>query len=280
MKKKLKYITHVLLFTLLGNTIKSIKILFFLLFVFIITSLKPASALDTTESFSPGILTEFEGYYICDWEYETINRSEEFLLGGGITEKFSYYVTFAFGQEDEEHSSTIKTIGGIGLGLVWTAVEINKNFAIDLLPFFSFESNKISDDQKTVKPNFKGFSYGGSIEFNCMMLEIIQPYFLAGYTNYHNSSQGSDNNYYDDPFEFPLSAGILFKIKEGVDVLAQLDWTPSEDNKKWVETNRSVVIGLNVMLSENLEIILDYWDDHLIHTHKNWGIGVGAILAL
>ncbi|MDY6934026.1 MAG: hypothetical protein SVZ03_07375, partial [Spirochaetota bacterium] len=166
-------------------------------------------ALDTTEVFSLGPVTDFEAYYGYDWDNDNKYPSGEFLIGGGITERFSYLIRGVLSQEIHEEGDTIRIFGGVGFGFIWTVKEKENMFAFDMLPAFTFVPNDIADNEKSAKPNFKGFSYGVSIEVNLTMISMLQPYLLAGYTNYNNTAETGDDEFDDDPYEAPLTFGTM-----------------------------------------------------------------------
>ncbi len=258
-------------------------------------------ALDTTECFTPGILTDYEAYYGYSWDDDIKTTSGEFLIGGGIAETFSYFATTDIEHENPQGESKIRTYGGFGFGLIWTPIQMENTLEIDLMPEFSLAPNNVSDNGKSITPNFKGYSYGASIEVNITSFSMFQPYFAGGFINYRNTTE-LDNVEYDDPvltelmkseefaddpYEIPLTIGFMMPVKDGVEFLAQLDWSLNEDTKKWKETDRSAAIGLNVMLIDNLELILEWSkglivedNDGNVVTPRSWGIGIGAIYAL
>ena len=158
---------------------------------------------------------------------------------------------------------------------------------MDILPAFTFEPNDVSSDAKSVKPNFEGYSYGGSIELNLMMISMVQPYILAGYTAYKKTEETAPDEFEDSPEEYPLTFGTMIAIKEGIELLAQLDWVLNKDTKKWAETDKSVAVGLNIMLNDNLELITEFGrslktedEDGNEVSPAGWAISVGAIYAL
>ena len=53
-------------------------------------------AVDTTETFAPGIVTDYELYYSYGWNKLGKAHGLEFLIGGGPTESLSYFITGAY----------------------------------------------------------------------------------------------------------------------------------------------------------------------------------------
>ena len=140
----------------------------------------PAWAVDTNENFSVGAFTDYEIYASMGFGPEGVGGGMEFLVGGGITENFSYLVTtdvWVLGKEVE--------LGSIGLGFIWTAVDLEK-FAFDIMPGIAFDAN--SSDANLSYPGFDAFTASLNLEFNCMALQSFQPYLLVGFEGSYDSS--------------------------------------------------------------------------------------------
>ncbi len=244
-------------------------------------------SIDTTETFAPGAVTDYEGYYAYGWDDSNSAHGLEFLIGGGFTETFSYLVTFGYAQETPDEGDSVSVYGGLGLGLIWTVIDNENALALDILPALTFEPNDVNDEGTSVKPNFQGLSYGAAVELNIMYSSVIQPYIIAGYTGYKDTAEVGDDEYEDDPYDLPLKLGIMVPLGEGMELLAQLDWTLNEDTKAWVETDRSISLGFNMMLTDNLELITEIGMGLKVEDENgneaapaNTGLGIGAIYAL
>ncbi len=244
-------------------------------------------SIDTTETFAPGALTDYEAYYAYGWDDSSSAHGLEFLIGGGFTESLSYLVTFGYAQETPDEGDAVSVYGGLGLGLIWIVMADENALALDILPALTFEPNDVNDEGTSVKPNFQGLSYGAAVELNIMYSPVVQPYIIAGYTAYKDTAEVGDDEYEDDPYEIPLTFGVMVPVKEGMEVLAQLDWTLNEDTTAWAETDRSVSIGFNMMLTDNLELITEVGMGLAVEDEDgnevalaSYGIGIGAIYAL
>ena len=83
-----------------------------------------------------------------------------------------------------------------------------------------------------------------------------------------------------------LVIGFVLPIKEGLEFLAQANWAPTQDfdryrrNYKWrtwTGAERGIAIGLNIMATENLEVITEFgWE----HEANQYTIAAGLIYAL
>lgn len=247
----------------------------------------PGFALDTTECFAPGIITDLEGYYGYGWDKDGKAHGVEFVIGGGVADNFSYLFSAGFGKIVPDEGDSISVTGGFGAGLIWTPYEKENLMAIDILPAFTFEPNDVSDDMKSVKPNFTGFSYGVAVELNLMISPMIQPYFAFGYTAYKNTEEIADDEYDDSPAEYPLTIGAMMPASKTIEMLVQLDWTMNEDSNKWAENERSVALGVNILLKDNLELITEIGKSFMIEDEdgnevspEGWGIGFGVIYSI
>jgi len=70
-------------------------------------------------------------------------------------------------------------------------------------------------------------------------------------------------------------------------MLVQLDWTMNEDSNKWAENERSVALGANILLKDNLELITEIGKSFMIEDEdgnevspEGWGIGFGVIYSI
>lgn len=244
-------------------------------------------ALDTTECFTPGIATDFEAYYSYGWNKDGKAHGFDFLIGGGFTETLSYYIAGAFSKDVPDSGDSFTNIGGFGTGLFWTPYEKGKFISIDILPLLFFEPNDVADDGKSAKPDFNGMSFGCAVEINFMMIEKFQPYLVIGYTGYRNDVETAPDEFESSCDEYPIAAGFMIPAAEGKEILGQIDWCISEDTKKWAECERSLSLGVNVMLNDNLELItelsrsLEIEDENgETESPSGWGVSIGAIYAL
>jgi len=238
---------------------------------------------DTTETFSKGLLTEYEFYYSNSFQKQSVENSAEFLIGGSFKDNLSYLMTVATGVETPKSEESIITIGGIGFGLLYTPFE-NKIFAFDIMPSFSFEANETSTNEKKRYPNFQGLSYGISFEINFTMFNPIQPYLVFGINKYYQNEK-TNNVFEDGETEFPITFGFMIPIREGIELFLQLDWNLTENNQKWNKTKRSFELGLNVILTKKLELITGFATNLAIkvNTEKipiSYDINIGFIYAL
>lgn len=223
---------------------------------------KPAFAVDTTECFSKGAFTDFEGYYSFSYGTGGMGHGWNFLVGGGFTDTFSYSLSF----EIANAGSSIE-VGGLGLGFIITVVEMDK-FAMDILPAFSFDAN--SSKGKLTYPNFEAFSGGADLEFNLMMIKAFQPFILAGFSGSYDAKTEEDS------FEFPMAVGAMVPVKEGVEFLFQFGWTPTKD-EVWNNVERTVAAGVNAGATENLEVITEIGWNFL---SQELSLSLGLIYAL
>ncbi len=222
----------------------------------------PLHALDTTEGFSVGAFTDFETYASFGYGKEGPGYGLEFLVGGGIAEKFSYYVTTGTSVLDKDVS-----IDMLGLGFIITPVELEK-FAFDILPSLSFDANRGSEGFSY--PGFDAFTAGLTLEFNCMALPAFQPYLTAGF-------EGSYDYLAEDDFTyaFPLAIGAMLPVKDEFEFLMQFSWAPSNESV-WMEADREIAVGANVMATEELEVITQAGYEFCA---KNFAVTLGLIYA-
>ena len=144
-------------------------------------------AVDTTETFAQGVLTDFEGYASYNFHNGGSGFGFEILIGGGIvTDMLSYYLTAGVSSDNTAANEG----GGLGIGLIFTMFQ-NEKFAIDLLPTFSFDPNHSVGSMTFT--NFKSYTYGADIELNFMMLKQFQPYVIFGFSR---SFRNSGDNYF------------------------------------------------------------------------------------
>lgn len=227
--------------------------------IFVVT---PVFAVDTVEPFTVGAFTDFEGYYSFNYGIGGQNHGLEFLAGGGMTDKASYFLTFGM----TNIGSTIQ-IDGVGFGFIWNFVEIEK-FSMDLIPAFTFAANR--QKNKLVYPGFDAFTFSANFEFNFTFIKAFQPYLLAGFEGtYDDKSKEFD-------FVFPLSLGAMIFVKEDVEFFMQLGWSPAKENV-WGGSERTVSSGLNIRATQNLEIITEIgWNFNA----EELAMSVGLIYAI
>jgi hypothetical protein len=222
----------------------------------------PAFALDTTETFGVGVLTDFEAYYGRSHSSEGRGNSLNLLMGGGITENFSYSVSGGFAE-----TSDSAEVSGLVMGLIWTVIG-GDSFAADIMPYGSYTSQKTSGEMSY--PGFESYSVGADLELNFMFFKAFQPYFLAGYCYEY------DSNTEDGKWSAPLTLGVLHPVSEGVEFLAQFSATPCRAGK-WDTIDRSISAGVNFMLTEKVEVITEAgWE----MTAKEFSTSIGVIYAL
>ena len=205
------------------------KISYFLFFwIFYVPAIY---AVDTTEDFEIGPITNFESYYKAGFGESGFGQELEFVIGGGFVKSFSYNIATGVSHKDK-----MTEITGVSLGLFWNVVTI-ENFAFDIMPGFSFDPNKTS--KKIMYPDFNAFTGNVDLEFNITPLTKFQPFVLAGFAYSYNHKSGNKG------WEIPLALGGLVPIKEGIDFLFQFGWTPTQD-ATWFETERSISVGMNI----------------------------------
>jgi len=236
--------------------------LFFFGIIFFAFIQAPAWAVDTTEGFSVGAFTDFEAYASLGYANGGPSYGLEFLVGGGIVEKFSYYITTGASALDKDVS-----VDFLGLGFIITPVELEK-FAFDIMPSISFDANRGSEGFSY--PGFDAFTAGLSLEFNCMAIAAFQPYLLMGF-------EGSYDYLAEDDFSyaFPLAVGAMLPVKDKIEVLMQLSWSPNNESV-WMDADREVAVGVNAMATEELEVISQVGYNFL---DKNFGVTLGLIYA-
>ncbi len=222
----------------------------------------PAFALDTTETFGVGALTDFEAYYGRSHSSEGRGNGLDLLTGGGITENFSYSVSGGFAEAADSAE-----ISSIGMGLIWTVIG-GESFAADIMPYGNYTSQKTSGEMSY--PGFENYSVGADLELNFMFFKAFQPYFLAGY------SYDYDSNAEEDSWSAPLTLGFMHPVSEGVEFLAQFSATPCKAGK-WDTIDRNISAGINFMLTEKVEGITEAgWE----MTAKEFSTSIGIIYAL
>lgn len=244
-------------------------------------------AIDTTECFSPGIATDFEAYYSYGWNKEGKAHGLDLLIGGGIMETLSLYISGALSKDIPDRGDSVTCTGGIGTGILWTPYENENLISVDIMPALNFEPNDVDNDGKSVKPDFKGISFCCAVEINFLIIEIFQPYIVLGYTNYRKNVETGPGEFESSCDEYPLAAGFMIPVREGIEVLSQIDWMMNEDSKNWSENERSISAGMNIMLNDNLEITTEIRRSLRIEGENNdtdipsgWGASIGTIYAL
>jgi len=222
----------------------------------------PLLGLDTTESFSRGAITEFEGYYRMDAAAEGRSHVFDLLAGGGFTDTFSYLFTTAIAMTG---SST--EIAGLCLGFIWTVVDYD-SFAFDVLPYGSM--NACCRRGHIAYPGMKSWSFGTDFEINLKFISSPRPYFRGGY----RGTWHSELNHLT--WEIPLTTGIMVPVSRKDEFFLQAGWVPGEESV-WYNSERSLAAGLNIVTGRNLELITELsWEFNA----RNLSLGIGLIYAL
>jgi hypothetical protein len=222
-----------------------------------------AWALDTTECFSVGAITDFELYGNMNFLEDSKEKGMDILVGGGILPNFSWYITAAGASAGKD-----RELAAPGLGLIWTGLE-SESFAMDILPGFALDPCKTRD--RLTYSDGKAFTYGVNLEFNLMSLKAFQPYIQTGIeTSY---VKDSDDRY---TYACPLALGIMMPVAEKAELLFQFTWKPT-DVDTWKDEEREAAIGLNIMILENLELTTQAGYEL---SEEAAGISLGLIYAL
>jgi hypothetical protein len=58
----------------------------------------------------------------------------------------------------------------------------------------------------------------------------------------------------ENSWELPLAPGLLFPVKEGTEILIEVDWTHAM-GATWKESERFIAAGFNQKITDNLEFI-------------------------
>jgi len=235
---------------------------FFLMGSVIFSQMSNLYALDTTEPYSRGFLTEFEIYSSLGYGVESKAGSTNFIVGGGILDSLSYCFTGEVGYSDSGFE-----ISSVGIGFIYNAITM-KQFALDFMPVFNFSGNKI--DGKVSYPNGKLISYGLDLEFNLTLLKFFQPYLLVGFSGSNDFETNSFS------WEVPIVLGTMFPLQKGVDFFFQLGWTISNE-AIWNNAERTIALGLNVKATDRLEFTTEIGYNF---TDKETSVSLGLIYAL
>jgi hypothetical protein len=222
-----------------------------------------AWALDTTECFSVGAITDFELYGNMNFPEDSREKGIDLLAGGGILPGFSWYVTASAASAGRE-----REIAAPGLGLIWTVLE-SESFAMDILPGFALDPHRT--ENRTTYCDGRAFTYGVNLEFNLMALKAFQPYIQTGIeTSY---IKDSDDKY---ACACPLALGVMMPVAEKAQLLFQFTWKPT-DADRWKNEEREAAAGLNIMILENLELITEAGYEL---SEEAAGVSLGLIYAL
>jgi hypothetical protein len=212
-----------------------------LLIMLTLPSWKAAYALDTTETFTVGYLTEYEAYYNTTVPVGDVGHSLEILIGGGIYENLSYYFTAGSllgGNVDE--------ISGPLVGLTYTPVS-GERFALDFMPAFSFDPEDRGGLNYT---SFKNFTASIDVEMNFIPHKYFQPYTVIGFSVSHDQYSA------EAIWSVPAAAGVLIQLKEKIQLLIQLS-VNADKSENWKLTEISPAAGLNFKVTENMEILTE-----------------------
>lgn len=228
-------------------------------------------ALDTNEAVSVGLATDFEAYYGKSNSAAGNANSLDLTVAGGILNNLSYFVNASFSDASGENE-----LNGVGLNLLWTVMETENMFAFDIMPFFAITSNeeRSTSDGSMTYPNGKDMAFGADLEFNLTMLPIIQPYFQVGFTYamFDEVAKGEDD--YD--WAVPMTLGFMHPVTNGVEFLLQFS-SEAGKSRTWETTDRTLAAGLNIMYSENLEVITEAgWN----YTGNEFLASVGLIYSI
>ncbi|MCL1864316.1 MAG: hypothetical protein FWF73_00710 [Spirochaetes bacterium] len=215
-------------------------------------------ALDITEPFSPGIVTDFEGYYGRTFPKEGDQKNfSELIVGGGFTENFSYFFSGSA-------ASDFKSVESVGLNLIWQFIS-TEGFTSCLIPHAAF----IADDDEKLTAYY---DLGVDIELHLSALEVIHPYLGAGYSYTQNRKESNDYMW-----TIPLYFGIMIPVgKTGIEIFGQFTAEPCKEGT-WDTITRYAAGGINYQIIENLELITEAGYEF---TNKETQISVGLVFAL
>ena len=216
------------------------------------------SALDITEPFSTGILTNFEGYYGRTFPKDGDQKNfSEFIIGGGFTENFSYFFSGSA-------ASDFKSVESVGLNFIWQFIS-TENFAICLISHAAF----IADEDEKLTAYY---DLGADIELHLSALKVIQPYLGIGYSYTQNREESDDYLW-----TIPLYLGIMIPIGEsGIEIFGQFTAEPCKSGT-WDTITRYAAVGINYQIAENLELIAEAGYEF---TDKETRISVGLVFGL
>jgi len=238
-----------------GNAMKRKYFFVLALFASITGSLY---ALDITEPYSKGILTEFEGY--CGRTFPKDGNQKnfsEFIVGGGFTESLSYFFSGSA-------ASDFKSLESAGFNFIWQFIATD-GFTSCLIPHAAF----IADEDKKLTA-YCGL--GADIEVHLFVLKVIQPYFGAGYS-YTQNRKDADDYFWTAPLFF----GIMVPVGEtGIELFGQFTAEPCKYGT-WDTIARYATAGINCQITENLELITEAGYEF---TNREIQISAGLIFAL
>ena len=215
-------------------------------------------ALDITEPFSPGILTDFEGYYGRTFPKEGDQKNfSELIIGGGFTENFCYFFSGSA-------ASDFESVESVGLNFIWQFISTD-NFSGCIIPHAAF----VADEEEKLTAYY---DLGADIELSLSALKIIQPYLGAGYSYTKNRKESDDYTW-----TVPLYFGIMVPLGEtGIEFFGQFTAEPCREGT-WETITRYAAGGINYQITENLELITECGYEF---TSKETQISAGLIFAL
>ncbi|MCP4137876.1 MAG: hypothetical protein GY754_43340 [bacterium] len=213
-----------------SNSILTIELI---LFAILLTS-SNIFALDTTECFDVGIVTDLEGYYNFSRNKDEQSHSTQIVVGGGPHERLSYTLSTDFSRSEPDEGEATTSVGAIGAGLTWTVIKTNP-IEIDLLPHFTYDSRN----------NFKAWTLGGDMEINFILFKSVQPFIVAGFANSYDDA---------NKWSVPVSAGFMIPAGDRYELFAQYSLTP-EQGGKFSTLEKQAAIGFNASVTDSLEII-------------------------
>ena len=195
-------------------------------------------ALEITEPFSPGIITDIEGYYGRTFPKEGAQKNfSEFIIGGGFTENFSYFFSGSA-------ASDFKSVESVGLNFIWQFIS-TENFTSCLIPHAAFIADK--DEKLTAY-----YDLGADIELHLSALKIIHPYLGSGYSYTQNRKESDDYLW-----TIPMYFGIMIPVGEsGIEIFVQFTAEPCKDGT-WNTITRYAAGGINYQITDNLELITE-----------------------
>jgi hypothetical protein len=212
-----------------------------------------ASALDTTEAFDPGFsdLEFYMAYTGLDNQSASSVVSWETLLGIGLTERFSSFVTMSVSSNGYLDNSE----DAMGMGLFWTAID-GEGMKLDLCGSTGTGGAVSAGLEVNLDQSDWGFQLqaaetvenGGTNERS--MSTELQPLlyyrtpcgaeFLAAVDFAYAEAEDGDNE-----FDWSTcSAGVNFMVTENIEAITQLDVVNSGDDETDVGISLGIVAGV------------------------------------
>lgn len=209
-----------------------------------------ARADDTTEVFEPG-LSDLEGYYSQDRDQQ---YGYEWVVGYGVNDRIS--LTWAYGVTQGQEVIVPSYSAGLFINVLDNLV------ALDLMAGMGYEELPRDEGDD---PN----SYSVMTEIT-VPNEIVVPYTRFGYEWVDIDSTAAG---------YPITAGLLFPVYDGVELITGYDWFQYEDND--IREERSASVGLNILLTDEFELISEYRQTLDTEEDKwNSSVTVGFILTM